>query len=82
MKKRILWIIAKKEFTGYFKSPLAYTIMVPFLLISVFLYMRIVLGNGDASLSSYYEYLPWFLLLLAPAHAMKLLSDERSSTTI
>lgn len=82
MKKRILWIIAKKEFTGYFKSPLAYTIMVPFLLISVFLYMRIVLGNGDASLRPYFEYLPWFLLLLAPALAMKLLSDERRSSTL
>lgn len=82
MKKRILWIIAKKEFTGYFKSPLAYTIMVPFLLVSVFLYMRVVLGNGDASLRPYFEYLPWFLLLLAPALAMKLISDERRSSTL
>lgn len=82
MKKRTIFTITKKEFTSYFNTPLAYTIMIPFLLLSVFLYMRAVLGANDASLRPYFEYLPWFLLLLAPALAMKLLSDERRSGTL
>lgn len=82
MKINIILRLAKKEFLGYVNGALAYTVIVPFLLLSVFLYTRTALVGGDASLRPYFELLPWFLLLLAPALSMKLLSDEQKSETI
>ena len=79
MKTNIILRIAKKEFFGYINSALAYTVIVPFLLLSVFLYTRTALVGGEASLRPYFELLPWFLLLLAPALSMKLLTDEQKS---
>lgn len=82
MKINIILRLAKKEFLGFVNSALAYTVIVPFLLLSIFLYTRIALVGGDASLRAYFELLPWFLLLLAPALSMKLLSDEQKSETM
>ncbi len=82
MKINIISKLAKKEFFGYINSALAYTVIVPFLLLSIFLYTRTALVGGDASLRSYFEFLPWFLLLLAPALSMKLLTDEQRSETL
>lgn len=82
MKINIILRLAKKEFFGFVNSALAYTVIVPFLLISIFLYTRTALVGGDASLRAYFELLPWFLLLLAPAISMKLLSDEQKSETM
>lgn len=81
MKLNTIFTIAKKEFFGFFNSPLAYTVIVPFLLISVFIYFRSVLTGGEATLRPYFDLLPWFLLLVAPALSMKLLTDEYKSST-
>lgn len=82
MKLNLIKRIAKKEFLGYVNSPLAYTVIVPFLLLSIFIYTRTALVGGEASLRPYFELLPWFLLLLAPALSMKLLTDEHRSETL
>lgn len=82
MKTNIIIRLAKKEFFGYINSPLAYTVIVPFLLLSIFIYTRTALVGGEASLRPYFELLPWFLLLLAPALSMKLLTDEHKSETL
>lgn len=82
MKKNIIFTIAKKEFFGYINSALAYTVIVPFLFLSVFLFLRTALTSGEASLRPYFDLLPWFLLLLAPALSMKLLTDEYKNNTL
>lgn len=82
MKLNLIKRISKKEFFGYVNSPLAYTVIVPFLLLSIFIYTRTALVGGEASLRPYFELLPWFLLLLAPALSMKLLTDEHRSETL
>ena len=82
MKQNIIFRLAKKEFFGYINSALAYTVIVPFLLLSIFIYTRTALVGGEASLRPYFELLPWFLLLLAPALSMKLLTDEHKSETL
>ena len=82
MKTNIILRLAKKEFFGYVNSALAYTVIVPFLLLSIFIYTRTALVGGEASLRPYFELLPWFLLLLAPALSMKLLTDEHKSETL
>ncbi|MEK7611119.1 MAG: Gldg family protein [Patescibacteria group bacterium] len=82
MNKRVILIIAKKELLGFINSPLAYTAVVPFLLLSVFLYTRSLLISGEATLRPFFDLLPWFLLLLAPALSMKALSDEYRNNTL
>src|SRR3989338_1595891 len=82
MNKNNIITIAKKEFFSFINSALAYTIIIPFLLISTFLYLRAVLAAGEATLRPYFDLLPWFLLLLAPALSMKLLTDEYKSNTL
>jgi ABC-2 type transport system permease protein len=80
--KKTIYTIAKKEFFGYINSPLAYTVTVPFLFISIFIFLRNILVSGDASMRGYFDLLPWFLILIAPALSMKLLSDEWKSQTV
>lgn len=82
MKKQTILTLAKKEFWSFLNSPLSYVTIVPFLLISTFIYFRTTVGSGEATLRPYFELLPWFLLFLAPALSMKLLTDETRSKTI
>jgi ABC-2 type transport system permease protein len=81
MRNKII-AIARKELLGFINAPLAYVIIVPFLLITNFLYLRVVLITGEATLRPYFTVLPWFLLLLAPALAMKSLSEENRGKTL
>ncbi len=77
MKFNVIFRLAKKEFFSYLNNPLAYTVIVPFLLLSVFIYIRNILVSGEASLRPYFDLLPWFLLFVAPALSMKLLTEEK-----
>ena len=75
-----------KEFSSYFKTPLGYVFLVIFLFgigyltfepgRGSFLYMR------EASMGSFFRYIPWMFLFLIPAVSMRLWSDERKSGTI
>jgi ABC-2 type transport system permease protein len=82
MNKQTMFTIAKREFASFINSPLSFVITVPFLLISMFVYFRTSLVSGEATLRPYFDILPWFLLFLAPALSMKLLTDERKTGTI
>lgn len=74
----------KREFWGYFRSPVAYVFIIIFLLSSVG--CTFFLGNlyesNQASLASFFNYLPWLYLVLVPAVGMRLWSEERRSGTI
>lgn len=74
----------KREFYGYFRSPVAYVFIVIFLLSSVG--CTFFLGNlyesNQASLASFFNYLPWLYLVLVPAVGMRLWSEERRGGTI
>ncbi len=80
MKKRF-WAIVLKEFKMYVNSPIAYVVIVPFLLISNFLFFRTALVLGDANLRPFVELLPWFLVVLAPALTMRTFADEQKRQT-
>jgi len=82
MKINVIFRLAKKEFFSYLNSPLAYTVIVPFLLLSVFIYIRNILVSGEASLRPYFDLLPWFLLFVAPTLSMKLLTEEKRFGTL
>lgn len=75
-----------KELTGYFKNPLGYVFLVIFLF--GIGYLTFEPGRGsfffmrEASLTSFFRYIPWMLLFLVPAISMKLWAEERKSGTV
>jgi ABC-2 type transport system permease protein len=74
----------KREFLGYFRSPVAYVFTVIFLLSSVgstFFIGRLYESN-QASLAPFFTFLPWLFLVLIPAIGMRLWAEERHSGTI
>ncbi len=74
----------KREFFGYFRSPVAYVFMVIFLLTSIG-FMFFIGGfyqSNQASLDSFFAYLPWLYLVLVPAVGMRLWAEERKTGTI
>ncbi len=76
--------VFKREFSGYFRSPVAYVFLIIFLIASVGLAFtpgRFFTGN-EASLVSYFWLLPWLFLFLIPAAGMRLWSEEKRSGTI
>lgn len=81
---RNIWTIAKREMQGYFASPVAYVFIVIFLLLAGF--FTFMLGGfferNDASLVSFFMWLPWLYLFLVPAAGMRLWSEERRLGTI
>lgn len=79
--------IMKRELAGYFASPLAYVFIVIFLILSGFFTFNKWFGklflNNEATLSySFFAFHPWLYLLLVPAVAMRLWSEEYKSGTI
>ena len=74
----------KREFLGYFRSPVAYVFIVIFLLSAVgstFFLGGFYEGN-QASLDAFFSYLPWLFLVFVPAVGMRLWAEERRSGTV
>ena len=62
--------VFKREFGGYFRSPVAYVFLVAFLVISVSLAFSRFGGffqSGTASLERYFQFFPWLFLFFVPA---------------
>jgi len=78
--------IFKREFKGYFASPLGYIFVVIFLLSSSYLALSRDFGRflelRQASMNSFFTYIPWIFVILVPAVAMRLWAEERKTGTI
>jgi len=76
--------IAKRELSAYFDSPVAYVFLVIFLLLAgVFTFtFGGFFERGEASLASFFGWLPWLFLFLVPAVGMRLWAEERRGGTI
>ncbi len=74
----------KREFYGYFRSPVAYVFIIIFLLASVgcTFFIGNLYDSNQASLVSFFSFLPWLYLVLVPAVGMRLWAEERHSGTI
>lgn len=76
--------ITKRELSGYFTSPVAYVVLVVFLLFSAglpFLY-AFLLERGQATLEMFFQFQPWLMLFLVPAIGMRLWSEEHRLGTL
>jgi len=76
--------IFKREFFGYFRSPVAYVFLIIFLFASVGLafFAGGFFKGGIASLESYFTFHPWLFLFLVPAAGMRLWSEEKRAGTV
>ncbi len=80
--------VFKREFLGYFRSPVAYVFSIAFSVISISLaFSRYADGGGFfrgkvASLTTYFQFFPWLFLFLVPAVGMRLWSEEKRSGTV
>ncbi len=77
-------VILKRELSSYFASSLGYIFIVIFLILSgIFtFYIGHFFERGQADLNAFFSFVPWLYLILAPAVAMRLWSEERRSGTI
>ncbi len=74
----------KREFFGYFRSPVAYVFVTVFLISVVGLtwFVGRIFESNDASLRLMFTFLPWVYLFLIPAVGMRLWSEEKRSGTL
>lgn len=81
---KLINIILKRELAAYFATPVAYIFIIIFLMLSgVFtFYLGRFFEQGQADLSAFFNFIPWLYLVLVPAVAMRLWSEERRSGTI
>ena len=75
--------IFKREFLGYFRSPVAYVFLAVFLIASAGLpwFVGGFFESNEASLNRFFIFLPWVFLFLIPAVGMRLWSEEKRSGT-
>lgn len=79
---KYIWAIAKKEFGGYFNSPIAYIVIAVFLLINGWLFFQQFFLAGQVSLRALFSLAPLLLIFFAPAITMRTISEERKSGTL
>lgn len=77
-------VIFRREFQGYFATPIAYVFMAVFVaLAGVFtMYIGGFFIRAQADLSAFFGFHPWLYLFLIPALAMRLWAEERRAGTI
>ncbi|MFV1995169.1 MAG: ABC transporter permease [Verrucomicrobiales bacterium] len=77
--------IYRRELKSYFQSPIAYVCIVIFLLVAqalAFLFGGLI-ERGEASLTdSFFTFLPWIFMIVAPAVGMRLWSEEQRQGTM
>lgn len=76
--------VAKREWSAYFNSPVAYIFIIIFLALAGFFTFSVsnFYEAGQADLSRFFFWHPWLYLILVPAVAMRLWAEERRLGTM
>lgn len=78
-----IWVLTKKELKSYFNSPVAYIVIILFLLISGWIYTSSMFLSKTADLRQLFGFISNYLFLFfIPALSMRLFSEEKRSGTI
>lgn len=79
-----IWTITKKELKSCFNGPLAWVLIVVYLLFAGFFTFKFggLLEYQNASLAAFFLYQPWLFMVLAPALGMRLWSEEHRLGTM
>ena len=77
-------IILRRELASYFATPLAYVVIVIFLLLANLFafFFGALFERGQADLTPFFTFLPWLYLFLIPAVSMRLWAEERRNGSI
>ena len=80
----MLWTVTKREFAGYFATPLAFVFIIVFLLANglATFYLGAYFEMGQADLASFFMFHPWLYLFFLPAISMRLWAEERRNGSI
>ena len=68
--------IFKKEFSGYFISPIAYIVIAIFLMVTGWFFFTTFFLYSQASLRNFFSLLPLIFSFIIPAVTMRLFSEE------
>lgn len=80
---RTAFVIAKREFGSFFKSPIGYVVLCVFLIVaSVFFFFGGFFSGGHAGMEGFFGTMPILYVIFVPAISMRLLAEERGSGTI
>ena len=74
--------LAKREFKGYFQSPIAYIYLVVFLVFTNWFFFRGFFVLNVASMRGFFSLMPWTFLFLIPAATMRLWAEEQKLGTM
>src|SRR5690242_8341732 len=75
-------VIAKREMSSYFYSPIAYVAMCLFLVAAGLSFWDDFTPGRPAAMRSIFEWMVWFLCFIVPVLCMGLLAQEWNSGTI
>ncbi len=82
MKFQNIGNIFLKELRSFFNSPVAYIVIVVFLIILGWFFTSNLFVTNISSLRTVFEMTPFLLLFFAPAITMRLISEEKKSGTL
>jgi len=74
--------VAKREIRTYFNSPVAYIVVMVFMLISGYLFFSQLFLEKQAELRYYFTLTPLIFTFIIPAITMRLIAEERGSGTL
>jgi ABC-2 type transport system permease protein len=74
--------IFAKELKSFFNSPVAYIVILVYLVILGWFFTSNLFLSGQATLRTVFEMTPFLLLFFAPAMTMRLISEEKKSGTL
>jgi len=79
-----LLAIARREFAAYFNAPIAYIVIVLYLMVTsiFFFYLQGFFVLGQAWMRPFFSLLPWTLVFFVPPITMRQFAEERKLGTI
>lgn len=82
--RQTIGAVFRREFAGYFRTPLAYVFLAVFnaFAISLAFFVGYLYESGVANLDRFFLYHPWLWAFLAPAAGARLWAEERRQGTI
>ena len=80
---RNVYTVARRELAAYFYSPIAYFVIVIFLLISGYMFFtEITIGTPQAEMRPFFGLAPLLFCIFGPPITMGLFSEERATGTL
>lgn len=77
-----VWAIFKKEFKGFFISPIAYVFITVYIVVTNFLFFQGFFIINQADMRGYFSLIPWVFLFFVPAITMRAWAEEKKVNTL